>query len=151
MGYPQEFFVADGSFRDLCILDADLADWQRLLSSLSLLKWPVFFSTTYSREPSELPGSARELFEELALDSEESATLAIQADGIWFTCYFFEVEEIEFTFDPVDVVDEASFGMLERFMKWLGDTCGKEVRMTMEGTDHPSMPALFTYSPPIQR
>lgn len=122
-------------------------DWQRMLSSLSSTGWEVSFATTLAEEPPGLLVNARELFDLLALDGEASARLAIHVEEIWFTCYFFDVEEIEFTFDPEDVSDEASFRSLESFIGWLGDSSRKQVVMTMEGTDHRSMPAILEYQP----
>ncbi|SOB81651.1 hypothetical protein [Streptomyces sp. 1331.2] len=147
MHYQREDFLVDGALRDLCILDANVEDWQRIISSLSSSEWEVSFTTTLSEESPGVLANARELFETLAIDGEASATLAILVDGIWFTCYFFDMEEVEFTFDPGDVSDETSFRSVERFMKWLGDTCERRVIMTMEGTDHRSMPALLEYAP----
>ena len=147
MRYRSADFQVDGAMRDVCILDAEIQDWQRVLSSLPSLEWVVSFSTTLAEEPANIFENARALFDALGYDREASATLAIQVGGTWFTCYFFEVEEIEFTFDTGDVFDEISFVLLESFMIWLGEACGKRVIMTMEGTDHRSMPALLEYTP----
>ncbi|MCS0604237.1 hypothetical protein NX794_23915 [Streptomyces sp. LP11] len=80
-------------------------------------------------------------------DPEESANLAIDVDGVWFTCYFFDIEEIEFTFDPSDVIDATSFAPVRAFVTWLGRATGREVIVTMEGTDHAAMPALIRWRP----
>ncbi|MEV7213442.1 hypothetical protein AB0O31_10185 [Kitasatospora cineracea] len=122
MHYRREDFLVDGALRDLCILDANVEDWQRIISSLSSSEWEVSFTMTLSAEPPGVLNDARELFETLAIDGEDSATLAILVDDIWFTCYFFDMGEVEFTFDPEDVSDETSFRSVERFMRWLGDT-----------------------------
>ncbi|WP_329374315.1 hypothetical protein [Streptomyces sp. NBC_01483] len=73
--------------------------------------------------------------------------LAIDVGGMWFTCYFFDIKEIEFTFDPADVVDAESFSAVREFVCWLGDSTGREVIVTMERNDHGSMPRLLHYSP----
>jgi hypothetical protein len=147
MRYKQVDFVADGSLRDICVLDASVEDWQRMSSSLSHVNWEVSFSTTLQDGSADLVADIPRLFTELENDGEASATLAIQVDDIWLTCYFFEIQEIEFSFDPADVSDESSFASLTSFIEWLGDACGRRVVMTMEGTDHPSMPALLEYVP----
>ncbi|GAA1555371.1 hypothetical protein [Kribbella lupini] len=151
MRYRADHFVVDGALRDVCVLDAALGDWQRLISALPSCGWEVSFTTTLPEPSAEVFEVAGRLFEELDLDGQESATLAIAVDGTWFTCYFFEVSEIEFTFHPDNVTDQASFGAVERFMAWLGDTVGKRAIMTMEGSDHPSMPALLEYVPVARR
>lgn len=88
------------------------------------------------------------LFDRLAVDGEVSVRLSVRVDDLWFTCYFFDVEEMEFTFDPRDVTDESSFASLRGFMVWLGDTTGKRVVMTMESaSDHQGLPALLEHVP----
>ncbi len=151
MEYRPDLFVVDGALREVCVLDTDLGDWQRVFSALPSCGWEVSFTTTLPEPSAEVFEVAARLFEELDFDGQESARLAIGVDGIWFACYFFDVSEIEFTFFPGDVTDEASYGAVERFMTWLGDVVGKRVIMTMEGTDHPSMPALLEYVPVARR
>ncbi|MFF4744513.1 hypothetical protein QRN89_13395 [Streptomyces chengbuensis] len=76
------------------------------------------------------------------------ATLAVRIGDIWFTSYFFDPSEIEFTFDPRDVVDESGFAAVESFMRRMGNACGKRVVMTMESwTDHVGLPAMLEYRP----
>ncbi|WP_336555314.1 hypothetical protein [Streptomyces sp. PmtA] len=76
----------------------------------------------------------------------DSATLAVRIGDIWFTSYFFDPSEIEFTFDPRDVVDESGFAAVESFVRRMGNACGKRVVMTMESwTDHVALPAMLEY------
>ncbi|MGW0556152.1 hypothetical protein ACWDZ6_18420 [Streptomyces sp. NPDC002926] len=147
MSYRAEDFEVDGALRDVCILDASIDDWQRILDGVKSVNWPVSFGWTLSDSDDEGIPDARELFNRLESEPEESASLAVEVSGIWFTCYFFDIDEVEFTFDPADVVDSASFGHVEEFVRWLGDATRKRVVVTMEGTDHNVMPALLYYSP----
>lgn len=147
MEFRGEDFVVDGSMRDVCILDADLQTWQRLFDGLQHAPGQVSFTTTFEKEPPGVTTNAAALFEELQFDPSASTTLAIQVDHIWFTCYFFDQDEIEFTFHTEDVHDDQTFESLERFVRWLADTCGKRAAVTVESTDHRSIPALLEYSP----
>ncbi|MDJ0380604.1 hypothetical protein [Streptomyces sp. G-G2] len=147
MRYRSEDFEADGALRDVCVLDASINDWQNLLEGLTLADWPAQFSWTLFESTDGTIPDARSLFDRLESEPEESASLAVQVGDIWFTCYFFDIDEIEFTFDPADVEDPESFAHLEAFVRRLGDSTHKNVVVTMEGTDHRTMPALIEYSP----
>ncbi|MFE2075451.1 hypothetical protein [Streptomyces misionensis] len=145
--YREEDFVADGALRDVCVLDATVDDWRRMFDGLPaapgrhVLTWTLSGTT----ESGALDASA--VWSRLETDPEESASLAIDVDGVWFTCYFFDLAEIEFTFDPSDVVDDATFAPVRAFVTWLGAVTGREVIVTMEGTDHAAMPALIRWRP----
>lgn len=143
--YRPEHFETDGALRDVCVLDATMQDWQRMLDGLSALPWTVIFRWALSDSPADSMPGARELWERLERDPDENATLSLRVGEIWFTCYFFSDDEIEFTFDPADVVDEKSFSSLREFIQWLGDSTRREVIMTMEGSEHESMPKLLSY------
>ncbi|MGF0176108.1 hypothetical protein ACQF36_38370 [Streptomyces sp. Marseille-Q5077] len=146
--YDSELFVVDGALRDVCVLEAEVEDWGRVVRDLVASDWVVEFSTTHPRGEELLRSGASELFGALEQSGEDSATLAVRVDRIWFTSYFFDRSEIEFTFDPRDVVDQSGFAAVESFMKTIGDACGKPVVMTMESsTDHAGLPALLEYRP----
>ncbi|MFI6056382.1 hypothetical protein ACIBCO_40800 [Streptomyces violascens] len=146
--YRPEHFEADGALRDVCILNAQPEAWQRMIEGLSAAPWRVVFQWTFAESPAE--GTlldAREIWGHLEEDQDESASLSVQVENIWFTCYFFDPGEIEFTFDPADIEDEKSFTAVREFVRRLGDATQQEVIVTMEGTDHATMPALLMYAP----
>lgn len=148
MPYVSALFVADGALRDVCVLDTEAEDWDRVVRDLVASDCVVEFSTTHPRGADLLRSGATALFAALEQSAEDSATLAVLLDRIWFTSYFFDPSEIEFTFDPRDVVDPSGFAAVESFMKRIGDACGKPVVMTMESwTDHVGLPALLEYRP----
>ncbi|MDQ0950122.1 hypothetical protein QFZ24_004045 [Streptomyces phaeochromogenes] len=147
LSYLSELFEVDGSLRDVCVLDARVEDWDRVVRDLVESDWQVEFTTTHPRGAELLRAGAPELFAALEQSGEDSATLAVCINDIWFTSYFFESAEIEFTFDPSDVVDESGVLVVDNFMKRIGDACGKRVVMTMESTDHEGIPALLEYRP----
>jgi hypothetical protein len=151
MRYRSDHFVVDGALRDIVVLDANIEDWQRLLSSLASSEWEVSLTADLPVESQEALLDAQRLFVELAFDDNASASLAIRVDDILFRCYFFQPDEIEFTFNPIEVPDETSFEAVVRFMTWLGDLCGKRVIMTMETLHHATIPALLDYVPASAR
>lgn len=143
--YRAEDFVADGALRDVCVLDAELEDWQHMFSGLRTLPGRHVFTWTLADATDTGIPEASAVWSRLDEDPEESVSLAIEIGGMWFTCYFFEVEEIEFTFDPADVVSQETFTPVRDFVKWLGNSTGREVVVTMEGNDHAAMPALIRW------
>uniref|UniRef100_A0AAU2VKC3 Uncharacterized protein n=1 Tax=Streptomyces sp. NBC_00008 TaxID=2903610 RepID=A0AAU2VKC3_9ACTN len=147
MRYRGEDFAVDGALRDVCILDATITDWNNLREGLALTDWPVQFAWTLSESADGAIPDARSLFDRLEDEPEESARLTVEVGGIWFACYFFDSDEIEFTFDPADIGGPVSFAHLEAFLRRLGDSTRRRVVVTMEGTDHRTMPALIEYSP----
>ncbi|WP_217209323.1 hypothetical protein [Streptomyces sp. AC550_RSS872] len=148
----EEIFEADGALRDVCVLSAEAGDWDRVISALrepeaAEPQWEVEFSTTHPLGDALLHSGAAALFAALER-SGDSASLSVRIDGIWFTSYFFDWSEIEFTFDPVDVVGPPEVEVVEDFMRRVGDACGRRVVMTMEtSTHHEGLPALFEYTP----
>ncbi|CAL9375764.1 hypothetical protein SUDANB95_00952 [Actinosynnema sp. ALI-1.44] len=150
MRYRTSDFVVDGALRDVCVLDTGVEDWRNVISALPFDAWEVSFESTIEAAGLRSADGVTRLLETIFFSDDASARMAIGVGGVWFFCYFFELEEIEFTFDPQDIVDEASFGSLTAFMRWLGEACGKRVVMTMESTDHRSIPALLEYLPARQ-
>ncbi|MEU7529802.1 hypothetical protein AB0A74_29025 [Saccharothrix sp. NPDC042600] len=150
MQYRTSDFVVDGALRDICVLDTDVEDWRNVVSALPFDAWEVSFESTIEAAGLGSADGVTRLLETIFFDDDASARMAIGVGGVWFFCYFFELEEMEFTFDPEDIVDEAAFGSLTAFMEWLGEACGKRVVMTMESTDHRSIPALLEYLPARQ-
>lgn len=136
-GFRPEHFEVDGSLRDVCVLDAGVAGWERLLRAVRDAPWEYRLTVDgRSCEPSE--HSPRQLVD------EEDATLSIRVGRMWFDSHFFEVGEIEFSFDPSEIEGGEQFGSLERFMLWLANACGQRVVLTMEASSsHCGMPPLL--------
>jgi hypothetical protein len=143
-----EIFVVDGALRDVWILSVEVEDWDRVISALTESEWEIVFSTTHPLGDALLRSGAAALFSALEESGEDSATLSVRIDGIWFTSYFFDPSEIEFTFDPADVVGASEVSVVEAFMRRVGDACGRRVVMSMESSsDREGLPALFEYTP----
>ncbi|MFI9807993.1 hypothetical protein ACIHEJ_27120 [Streptomyces sp. NPDC052301] len=84
--YRAEDFVADGALRDVCVLDTTIDDWRRMFDGLRAVPGHHVLAWTLSgmTESGALDASA--VWSRLELGSEESASLAIDVDGVWFTC-----------------------------------------------------------------
>ncbi|MGW2422432.1 hypothetical protein ACWC0C_24765 [Streptomyces sp. NPDC001709] len=146
--YRPEHFVVDGALRDVCVLGTALEDWRRVFGGLHVLPGRHVLTWTLAGVTDTSVPDAAVVWSRLGQDPEESVSLAIDIGGMWFTCYFFEIEEIGFTFDPRDVVDPGTFARVRDFVTWLGTSTGREVIVTMESTDHATIPALLRYRPP---
>jgi hypothetical protein len=141
-GYREEDFQADGSLRDVCVLGADLPTWERLVRVVASSPWDIQFDV--NGEPGRLEDfSVRDLFAAMAEGMDASARLAVRVGELWFTCFFFDVQEIEFSFDPSELAHGQHFGSLENFMVWLHEACGRRVVLTMETTHHDDIPPLL--------
>jgi hypothetical protein len=145
--YDPSLFEVDGSLRDICVLNASRDDWSRVVSRLFEAQRETQFTTTLDYTP-DVRTDAGKLLDTLESHPEANATFSVRFGSIWFTCYFFEASEIEFTFDPADVVDASSFHDVAAFMSEVGMACGKSVIMTMESNDHHHhIPALLEWAP----
>lgn len=147
MRYRAEDFEVDGALRDICVFDTDVRDWELLISALSRSGWAVRFRLILPDGEVDVLESVSELLDRLAVDGEISAAMSVRVDEVMFSCYFFEPERVEFTFDPRDITGESSFASLEKFMTWLGMTTGKRVVMTMESMDQRLLPPLLEFLP----
>ncbi|GGP65129.1 hypothetical protein [Saccharothrix coeruleofusca] len=140
-GFRQEDFEADGSLRDVCVLEAGLPVWERLVRAVVESSWEHQFEVDGEPRPLE-EFSVSEFFAS-AEDQDVSARLAVRVGEVWFDCFFSDVEEVEFSFDPAEIADGERFGSLERFMVWLAGACDRRVVMTVETTRHDDIPVLL--------
>ncbi|MEU0839544.1 hypothetical protein ABZ370_08740 [Streptomyces sp. NPDC005962] len=147
MIYDSDMFEPDGALRDVCVLDTSEDDWSKVIARLHRSAADTHFSTTLPQVPVDLQSNAGELLSALASNPEESARFSTRFGNVWFSCYFFQADEIEFTFDPADVEDADSFHSVADFMSEVGEACGKRVIMTMESNDHHHIPALLEWIP----
>jgi hypothetical protein len=115
----REAFAWDGSWRDIYVLGTDAGDWDRLL--------PAITSSDYS--PSHLVEG-----EPAALPSgfDTGHLVLTLAERFTLDCYFFAVDEIEFSLDPREVRGPHEFEALVSFIAHIGRTVGKTVLLTPE-------------------
>jgi hypothetical protein len=140
-----DLFAVDGALRDVCVLDVGLPEWSRLIEALPGSGRE--YSLAVTTEPPLADLSAEAIFERLDFDPEASARLEVRAGHVPLVNFFFETTDIEFSFDPEQVAGPDDVAALEAFMRWLATTCRKPAILTMETTDHRSIPALVTVQP----
>ncbi|MGW0857688.1 hypothetical protein [Streptomyces sp. NPDC002690] len=147
MRYDPSHFELDGALRDVLILDIGIHEWRLMISSLPALDAEVVLTVDDAPVADASVSDPADLFALLEGDEDASATLAVKVGEMIFRCYFYRVREMEFTFDPRTVRNPGEFVSLERFMKWLGESCHRRVVMVMEGVGGESVPPLLEYVP----
>ena len=129
----------DGAFRDIYVTGTDIDDGVRALEAVTS-RWP----TTYREdgEPAAMPRDIREIFRRRL---ERSTLLCIRLkEHLTIDVHFFEPEQIEFTFDPRDVVDDADVFRVLDFVLHVGRTVGRTVHMSIEAaSDGPTDDLLY--------
>jgi hypothetical protein len=91
----ERHFRADGSLRDIYVLNTTLREWSIVLA---LLSSPPFCGTlTADGEPVAVPSDASELFVE---PRSSTYLLSLDVGRVHLACHLFEEERIEFDFVP---------------------------------------------------
>jgi hypothetical protein len=128
----------EGTLRDIYVLDTDINDWQCLLDFLRSGDYLYRFD---SKKGALLPEKAKDV---LANWEDWLPFLTIIVGGLELNCLFAEGDEIEFWLDPIKVQSEREAEALFEFMRDIGQTLKKTVRLTPEaGRNY----ALVEYSP----
>jgi hypothetical protein len=132
-------FAFDGSWRDICVFGATIAEWQRMMDVIR----SVGYRLTYfcADQPTELPAKAVDAF---PLPGECDRRLSVWFSDVLANCHFFTVDEIEFDIDPREVKGQRELNALFGFMRCLARATDKDVVLTAE-----NMPeiVIFRVSP----
>jgi len=120
-------FAFDGSWRDICVLQTTIADWQRMLDAIRSAGYRLAYFR--ADQPAELPTKAAEAF---PLPDECDRRLSVWFADVLANCHFFTVEEIEFDIDPREVKGQRELDALFGFMRCLADAANKEAVLTAE-------------------
>jgi hypothetical protein len=120
-------WILDGSWRDICVLNTTLADWQKVFDWLRTSTYPIDFKI--NDVPSPLPDRLELFFN---LRKEVSVLASVNVGGVLANCHFFSPSEIEFDIDPREVINEAREESIGRFMIELGKLLDREVILTLE-------------------
>jgi hypothetical protein len=120
---------ADGSLRDIYILDICANIWNELIKNI---KHEGFrFKFTHGSFERALPDIFYKIKE---LQETNPTTLSIWLDNnIQINCHFFMETEIEFDISPREIKSSAEYKTLTNFMKWLSKTLRKPAILTHEG------------------
>lgn len=133
-------FEADGSLRDIYVLNTNSEDWNTLVSELAASEFNVEISA---------PFEVSDHFQaEAALKHvQTTAPVTLKVDvsqNVSAHSHFFTPEEVEFDFDPREVRTEADVASILGFMKAIGDILSKDVILTQEGAQNED---IATYKP----
>ncbi|MDQ0249201.1 hypothetical protein J2W22_001248 [Sphingomonas kyeonggiensis] len=120
-------FEADGSLRDIYILDTSLEDWASVWAILTAASGSLLFNV--DGESCSPPVDVGEAFA-LRLNHSVAASYTLGRQRL--NCHFFTEEEVEFDFDPRQVDGPQEAEHLEQFLSELGRATLKEVRLTLE-------------------
>lgn len=120
-------FEWDGSLRDIYVLDANLADWQRVIEFLQMSGYEYKFFRHGVVTP--LPSDITIVFKQ----KESSACLlTIDLNGIQVNSHFFFDGEIEFDIDPREITGQGQLEALIRFLQSVAESVNKPVILTPE-------------------
>ena len=118
-------FIFDGSWRDIYVIDSDLALWERLIASLKTSDYDLQYSL--DGHAMELPNLAEEAFQ-----FEASRLLSVRFRSVQANCHFFWPDEIEFDIDPREITGQPQLDALFGFMGFVAATVGRDVILTPE-------------------
>ncbi|MEN3747658.1 hypothetical protein TPR58_10795 [Sphingomonas sp. HF-S3] len=145
MNWPQiaPDFEYDGSWRDICILDASRREWALVWQVLSAD--PDRLSISYNGEATTPPADIKAVFRR----RQACGAYALYRIGkIRLNCHFLSEEEVEFDFDPRDIDGPAEAARLEHFLAMLGRATSREVRLTAENLPDA---IIARYDPALER
>jgi hypothetical protein len=121
----QADFQPDGALRDIYARPADLAAWNRALAFLAS-------STTLRYQVNGIEEAVPTSAAEPLSRGDLSSLLMADFGCIGLTCHFFTEDEVELSFDPTDVRDQASLDTLGTFVIGLSNATGCDVFVTPE-------------------
>ena len=120
-------FVWEGSWRDICVADTSIADWQAALEMIG----DAGFRLKFTNDGAECtpPEDALQIFGQ---PRETTFFLAVFVGGVQLNCHFFAESEVEFDLDPREVVGQAELDAVLSFMRKLAASTRKSAVMTPE-------------------
>lgn len=120
-------FAWEGSLRDVCVQDVDVASWRIAIAALVDQGFESRF--TVGGVVVERPDDVGLLFEG---DRDELVCWSLWTEGVLLNCHFFDPGEIEFDLDPREVTGQSQFDALVRVMSLLASSTGRPALMTPE-------------------
>jgi hypothetical protein len=131
-------FEPDGGLRDIYVMDASPAVWDRAYGFL-LQAGDARYSVDDADAP--VPASAEDA---LRVWPDRSPLLLVDRAGIEYACHFFGRDQVELDFWPEDVQGPDEFAALLRFVVGLGRATNRIVVVAYEGS---SAAEILRYAP----
>lgn len=123
----KKVFHADGSLRDIYVLNTNLNDWERLFDAFS-----QFETTLYcDGEPTPMIEFPAAIFERR---NEHNHFLKVLVNGVSLHCHFFTVDEIVIDVDPMEIKSQRELDAVLDVMGAIGGALSKPVILTEEAT-----------------
>ena len=130
----------DGALIDVYVEGTVAEDWQAAVNA-ALAAWPSSYCE--DGEPAQLPSAE----EALTRSRARSCLLRVALTPlINLNTHFFAADEVEFDFDPREVLDQDDLDQVCGFMRTVGRAIGKPVWLGIEGGP-PRPPANLRYDP----
>jgi hypothetical protein len=145
------WFAPDGALRDIYVHDTSRSDWQALIAGLATWGYPTHWAID-GRDASPR-ASADAAF---AASEHAAVLLRIDVASVKLHCHFFTADEIELDLDPKQVHDQSAFDAVLTFLRRLGDSLKKPVKLTMENCPEALIVVYspthrsFDYHPPVK-
>lgn len=134
----QEGFQADGTLRDIYVLQTRNEDWDKFLEFVRSSYRTEFLVGENSRD---LPSEAANVFDEWAVSP---VLLKIFVGAVQINCHFFTKNEIELDLAPEEVKTSEQGELIMEFLKALGVALQRPVRLTAESDPDD---VIFEYQP----
>jgi hypothetical protein len=126
--------------RDAYVFGTTEDDWQRVLAALRSRRWPLAY--TEDGEPTDIPSDVREIFNR---GKARAVTWQIKPSReIRVNCHFFTPDEIEFDFDPREILGQVQLDTVCEFVQMVGRAVQKAVVVCWENTPEA---AIMRYEP----
>ncbi len=115
---------SDGMLCDICGLNTEVSDWNRLLGLSSSLGNATYYC---DGEEAPLPSTAGSIFED-----DHVHLLRFDLGGVGISTQFFSVEEIELNLDPREITSEEDFKRVLDFCAKIGREIGRDIKIAPE-------------------
>jgi hypothetical protein len=147
LGIDDDRGMASPSLEQLqeIVADTTLEDWQVVVDAVRETPWPMRYEV--DAVPVEMPPTVEEMFAQA-----QKATIlwsVIVAPGVAINCHFFSSDEIEFDFQPREIVSDERLAALLGFITHVGRALGRLVGVTVEGNDDPRPAKGHLYYEPL--
>ena len=137
--FNETILAQEGALRDIFVRNTNIEDWEKVYTYLISSDLDILYLK--DQKQTVPPNTAREILN----NKDVSHTLRVGIENIFFHCYFFGEEEIEFDFDPRDFEAIDQYRITIIFMELLHELTNKIVHLQWEGDTEKNEP-LYTVS-----
>lgn len=121
----------EGALRDIVVGETTVDDWQHVVDAIRRSRWPWAYTEDDVSLP--MPESVAKIF---AIRETRTPLWQIAATvTLRINCHFFDVSEIEFSFEPRDVVDQQALESVCSFVRDIGRAARRDVFVYCEAVE----------------